>query len=200
MAACRIEATGSRPRPVGYGEARRNIWQVRDGSFLSVSEPLPSWSTTLTSSARSRVLNAGERWTPVARTVAVGDVRSFELVSDHKLTTCSAVGGSLDASTAGKDLCTNRVSRAGSTYRLVVTAAQRTRSGGLCGRVQTVQSLRANVPADVHHRMLFTKGLVTVSQAPGCVPKFKIAGTIVHLSGADLMVHAPSERTVVLPH
>ena len=31
-----------------------------------------------------------------------------------------------------------------------------------------------------HHRMLFTKGLVSVSRAPGCVPKFRIVGTIVH--------------------
>jgi hypothetical protein len=200
MAACRLDATGSRPRPFSLFGAQKNIWRVRDGSFLSVSRPLPHWSRTLTSSARSRVLDRGERWAPVARTVAVGDVRSFELVSDHKVTTCSATGGSRDSSTLGKDMCTNRVSRAGSTYRLVVTASQRTRSGGPCGDRQVVVSRRAHVDADVHHRMLFSKGLVSVSHAPGCVPRFRIVGTIVHLRGADLMVHAPSERTAVLPH
>jgi hypothetical protein len=200
MAACRLEATGSRPRPLWFGGARKNVWRVRDGSFLSVSRPIPHWSTNITAPARSRVLDAGERWAPVARTVGVGDVRTFDLVSDHKLTTCSAAGGSRDSSTLGKDMCTNRVSRAGSTYRLVVTAAQRTRSGGLCGDRQVVVSRRTRVSANVHHRMLFSKGLVRVSRAPGCVPKFRIVGTIVHLRGADLMVHAPSERTAVLAH
>jgi hypothetical protein len=199
MAACRLDATGSRPRPKLFSPARQNVWRVRDGSFLSVSRPLPRWSRNLTSSARSRVLDPGERWAPVARTVRVGDVRSFELVSDHKVTTCSATGGSRDSTTLGKDMCTNRVSRAGSTYRLVVTASQRTRSGGPCGERQVVVSRRVGVAPDVHHRMLFTKGLVSVSHAAGCVPRFRIVGTIVHLRGADLMVHAPSERTAVLP-
>lgn len=200
MAACRLEATGGRPRPLWFGGARNNVWRIRDGSFLSVSRPVPHWSRTLTSSARSRVLDRGERWAPVARTVRVGDVRSFELVSDHKVTTCSATGGSRDSTTLGKNMCTNRVSGAGSTYRLVVTASQRTRSGGPCGDRQVVVSRRTRVSANVHHRMLFSKGLVSVSQAPGCVPTFRIVGTIVLLHGADLMVHAPSERTAVLPH
>jgi hypothetical protein len=199
MAACRLDATGSRPRPLWFGSARKNVWRVRDGSFLSVSRPLPRWSRNLTSSARSRVLDPGERWAPVARTVRVGDVRSFELVSDHKVTTCSATGGSRDATTLGKDMCTHRVSRAGSTYRLVVTASQRRRSGAPCGDRQVVVSRRTRVAPDVHHRMLFSKGLVRVSRAPGCVPTFRVVGTIVHLHGADLMVHAPSERTAVLP-
>jgi hypothetical protein len=200
MAACRLEATGSRPRPLWFGGARRNVWRIRDGSFLSVSRPIPHWSRNLTAPARSRVLDRGERWAPVARTVRVGNVRSFEVVSDHKVTTCSAAGGSRDSSTLGKDMCTHRVSRAGSTYRLVVTASQRTRSGGPCGNRQVVVSRRTHVSANVHHRMLFSKGLVSVSHAAGCVRRFRIVGTIVHLRGADLMVHAPSERTAVLPH
>ena len=198
MAACVLTASGLRPRPSAVGYPSSNLWYVAPGSFLAVSAPVPRWGGTMSTDERSRVLDQGEAWAPVRRIVRVGPVREFELVSDHKLTTCAAVGGSRDSSTQGRELCAGRVDRTGTTVRLVVTAVQRRRTGGSCGAPQVVDDRLAWVRASVHHRMVFSKGVVRVSRAPGCTREFLVTGTIRHVRGADVLVHAPSERTSVL--
>jgi hypothetical protein len=199
MVACVVTATGLRPRPSASGYRSANVWQVDSGSYLSVSDPIGSWPRSIETTARSRVLDHGEHWTPIRRRVSVGRVSSFRVVSDHKLTTCSAVGGSRDTTTAGRELCDNRVSTIGSTLRLVVRAVQLTSRGRPCAEAQVVAQRLARVRAAVHHQMVFAGGEVSVSRAPGCVPDFNLFGTLTQVWGADVVVHATSELTSVLP-
>jgi len=199
MVSCVVTATGLRPRPSAGGYRSANVWLVDSGSFLSVSDPVGGWARSIATSSRSRVLDRGEHWTPIRRTVSVGDVTSFRVVSDHKLTTCSAVGGSRDTTTAGRELCSQRVSDSGTTLRLVVRAVQLTRGGRPCADPQVVASTVARVRAAVHHKMVFATGDVVVSRASGCVPEFNLLGTLTQVWGADVVVHATSELTSILP-
>lgn len=199
MVGCLLVASGLRPRPAA-GTTSSNVWQVATGSYLSVSEPMGWWAATLASVSSSRIVERGERWTPIASVVPVGaGETSFELTSDHKVTTCSAVGGSRDSTTGGRELCDGRVSTGGSKVRLVVSAVQLDRSGSACASAQKFTTTRLVRP-DVHHAMVFSKSLVQVSKAPSCVPRFAIRGSIEQVGGADLVIHAPSERTSVLQH
>jgi hypothetical protein len=199
MVGCVLVASGLRPRPAP-GAASSNVWQVASGSYLSVSEPMGWWPTTLETGSTSRVVQRGERWTPIASVVPVGSQEtSFELTSDHKVTTCSAVGGSRDSTTAGRELCDGRVSTRGSKVRLVVSAVQLDSKGNACAAPQTFTTTRTVWP-DVHHAMVFSKSVVQVSKAPSCQPRFAIRGSLEQVGGADIVIHAPSERTSVLRH
>jgi hypothetical protein len=40
---------------------------------------------------------------------------------------------------------------------------------------------------------------VAVSRAAGCVPEFNLFGTLIQVWGADVVVHATSELTSVVP-
>lgn len=194
---CVLVASGLRPRPVSSGAASANVWFIDHGSFLSVSEPMGRWARSLASSARSRVLDAGERWTPIATAVGVPARRLFEVTSDHKVTTCSGVGGSRDSSTLGRQLCRGRVSTEGSRVRLIVSVVQLDGRGEPCADQQVFSRLR-RVSAGVHHAMVFSKVVVRVSDSAACRPRFAIRGSLVHVGGADLVVHARSERTAIL--
>src|SRR4051794_37622002 len=199
MVGCVLVASGLRPRPAS-GATSSNVWQVAPGSSLSVSEPMGWWPTTLETGSTSRVLQRGERWTPIASVVPVGaQETSFELTSDHKVTTCSAVGGSRDSTTAGRELCDSRVSTQGSVVRVVVSATQLDARGAPCAAPQMFSKVR-RVSPDVHHAMVFSKSLVRVSDAGSCRPEFAIRGSVVHVRGADVVVHGPSERTAIVQH
>lgn len=194
---CHLYATGLRPRPVSTGDVTDNVWIVDSGSSLSASVPMPDWTETVVIDAASRVLDIGTQWTPINTWVSVAaGTPEFELVSDHKVTTCSSVGGSSDSTTNGADLCEGRVTRTGTTVNLTVKARQRDGSGSWCGDAQLVSSYDAFVSVDVHHKMLFSKGVVTVN--PTCAPTFQVTGTVRVVDGADLMVHAPSEYTLLV--
>lgn len=197
MASCVLVASGLRPRPVATGRASSNVWFVDARSYLSVSEPMATWTRSVATGARSRVLDPASRWTPIATVTPVRASREFELTSDHKVTTCSAVGGSRDSTTSGRELCAGRVSTRGSVVRLVVSATQLGRGGTPCAAPQVFSSLRRISPT-VHHVMVFSKSLVRVSQAAACKQRFAIRGSLEHAGGADLVVHAPSERTAVV--
>jgi hypothetical protein len=199
MVTCLLVASGLRPRPSSWGSASRNVWFVDAGSFLSVSEPMASWTQTVGSHARSRVLDGNEHWTPIDLVARVRAPDAFELTSDHKITTCSAVGGSRDSSTLGRELCSSRVSTRGTIVRLVVSAVQLDARGDPCARAQVFTKLR-RVSANVHHAMVVSKSLVKVSHATGCRPEFAIRGSLVHVGGADVVVHGPSERTSIVLH
>ncbi len=199
MTACLLVASGLRPRPSAWGSASRNVWFVDSGSFLSVSEPMASWTQTVETSARSRVLDGSEHWTPIALVASVHAHHDFEVTSDHKITTCSAVGGSRDSTTLGRELCSSRVSTQGTVVRLVVSATQLDRRGAACAAPQVFSRLR-RVSADVHHAMVVSKSLVKVSHAKACRSEFAIRGSLVHVGGADVVVHGPSERTSILGH
>lgn len=199
MVGCLVTATGLRPRPASSGYRSANVWQVDAGSFVSVSDPVGGWSRSIATTARSRVLDRGEQWTPIRRTVRVGLVSSFRVVSDHKLTTCSAVGGSRDTTTLGRNLCTDRVSTSGTTLRLVVRAVQLTARGRPCADPQVVARSLARIRAAVHHKMVFARGEVSVSHVPGCVGEFNVFGTLTQVWGADVVVHATSELTSIVP-
>ena len=199
MVSCVLAAGGLRPRPVSSGWASGNVWFVDSGSFLSVSGPMGPWTRSIESSARSRVLDAGERWTPITTIAWVRAKRAFEVTSDHKVTTCSAVSGSRDSSTLGRALCRDRVSTKGSRVRLIVSAVQLDDKGDPCADRQVFSELR-RVSADVHHAMVFSKALVRVRGTASCSPRFAIRGSLVHTGGSDLVVHAPSERTAILRH
>jgi hypothetical protein len=198
MVGCVLVASGLRPRPVSSGRTSDNVWVVDAGSSLSVSEPIAGWARSVTSARRSRVLDRGEAWTPVRFRARVPGSRTFEVTSDHKVTTCSAVGGSRDSSTLGRELCDGRVSTQGTWVRLVVSAVQLDRHGDPCAAPQRFTEER-KILADVHHAMVTSKVVVRVSRAGDCRPRFAIRGRLVQVGGADLVVHAPSERTSVLP-
>lgn len=198
MVGCVLVASGLRPRPVASDRTSANVWFVDSGSYLSVSEPMGWWARTFASLARSRVVERGQGWTPIRRTMRVGpSENSFELTSDHKVTTCSAVGGSRDSTTGGRELCSERVSTAGSRVRVVVSATQLDGDGDPCAAAQTFATER-RVSPDVHHAMVFSKGVVAVSHQRPCTPVFRIRGRLEQVGGADLVIHAPSERTAVL--
>ena len=198
MVGCVLVASGLRPRPSASGPASGNVWSVEPGSYLSVSEPMGWWPRSLASGATSRVIERGQRWTPIASVVPVGATdTSFEITSDHKVTTCSAVGGSRDSSTGDRELCEGRVSTSGSWVRLTVSAVQLDRRGEACAEPQIFRSTR-KVSPDVHHAMLFSKSVVQVSRASSCDSRFAIRGSIEQVGGADVVIHAPSERTSVL--
>ena len=198
MVGCVLVASGLRPRPSASGPSTANVWYVELGSYLEVSEPMGWWPRSLASRATSRVIARGQRWTPIASIVPVGaDETSFELVSDHKVTTCSSVGGSRDSSTDGRELCAGRVSTRGSWVRLVVSAVQLGRQGRACAKPQVFRSLRKVTP-EVHHAMVFSTSVVPVSRAASCGSRFAVRGSIEHAGGADVVIHAPSERTSVL--
>lgn len=199
MVECVLLASGLRPRPSSRGYVSRNVWTIGSDSYLSVSESMGVWSQSLHSHARSRVLDGRERWTPIARVATVHAKRSFELTSDHKLTTCSAVGGSRDATTVGKDLCSSRVSTQGTVVRLTVSAVQLDARGSPCAKAQVFSRTR-RVTASVHHAMVFSTSVVRVSRAKRCRPEFAIRGSLEHVRGADVVVHAPSELTSIVPH
>jgi len=199
MVACVLVASGLRPRPVSSGTTSDNVWFVDSGSYLSVSEPMAGWARSVTSSGRSRVLDRGESWAPVSTIARVPARRAFEVTSDHKVTTCSAVGGSRDSSTLGRELCDGRVSTQGTWVRLVVSAVQLDSHGDPCADTQVFSEQR-KVVADVHHAMVASKVVVRVSHAGACRGRFAISGRLVQAGGADLVVHAPSERTSILPH
>ena len=199
MVACVLVASGLRPRPASWGSASRNVWVVDSGSFLSVSEPMGRWTQSVETQARSRVLTGHEHWTPIATVVRVGASDAFELTSDHKVTTCSAVGGSRDATTFDRELCSSRVSTQGTVVRLVVSAVQLDARGEPCAGAQVFSRLR-RVSAEVHHAMVFSKSVVQVSDARACRREFAIRGSLVHVGGADVVVHGPSERTALLRH
>ncbi len=191
---CRLSATGRRPRPVS-GTSSRNVWVVDTGSSLTASAPVGPMSRTLVSGARSRVLDRGESWTPIFESFHVdAGLSSFQLISDHKVTTCSSVGGSSDAT--GTDMCAGRVSRSGTDIRLTVKARQRTNSGDWCGEPQVIESIVTRVTPDIHHQMLFNSGTVKVN--PACSTAFVVTGTLENDSGADIVIHAGSERTLVV--
>lgn len=198
MVGCLLVASGLRPRPSSSGATSSNVWYVDSGSYLSVSEPMGWWPRSLATSATSRVVDRGERWTPIASVVPVGaNDTSFEIVSDHKVTTCSSVGGSRDSSTGGRELCEGRVSTTGSRVRLVVSAVQLDRSGQACAAAQEF-SRTWLVRPDVHHAMLFSKSVVGVSRSASCEPRFAIRSSIEQVGGADVVIHAPSARMLTL--
>jgi len=200
MAACTVAASGLRPRPSSSGPAYRNVWYVDGGSGFSVGVALPTWNRSIESTRRSRVLESGETFTSIRRTVTVGPVSAFRLVSAHKVTTCAAVGGSRDDTTRGRELCEGLVSRSGSRLRLVVTARQETRGGGACGADQVVVNRSALVRPNVHHQMVQGSGRVRVWQAAGCVPSFRLVDRIEAVRGAAVLVHTPYERLSVLAY
>jgi hypothetical protein len=195
---CRVAAVGRRPRP-SSGATSHNVWLVDVGSSISASAPLTAWSRYLVSEARSRVLDAGEQWTPVIESVHVDPFAgAFTLISDHKVTTCTSVGGSRDGTTNGLDLCVGRVGSAASDGELTVKARQRTISGDWCGESQTAVSQSFRIDRDVHHGMLFSAGTVHVD--PSCASTFVITSTLRLRSGTDLMVHGGSVSTSIVSH
>ncbi len=200
MVGCVLVATGLRPRPVASGYASANRWYVDAGSSLSVSQPLGWWARSLETDARSRVLGRGQSWSPIQVVTRVDPAgTAFTVTSDHKVTTCSSVGGSRDASTAGRELCADRVETTGSRVRSVVTAVQLDRRGDPCARPQEFSTLRRVTPT-IHHAMVFSQGVVRVSRSAACRPVFRISGRLEQVGGADLVIHAPSERTTILSH
>lgn len=198
MVGCTVVASGLRPRPVATGRTSANTWVVGMGSYLAVSEPMAGWTRSWESDARSRVVGRGGRWTPIGTTTRVGaDTHFFEVTSDHKVTTCSAVGGSRDATTYGRELCADRVSRRGSLVRAEVATVQLDRRGQPCASPQVFGTRRVVRP-DVHHQMVTTHGVVRVSHRSSCTTRFRIRGSLQQLGGADVVIHAPSERVAIL--
>lgn len=198
VVSCSVLASGLRPRPVSSGSAASNIWFVDDGSYLSVSAPLGSWARSVDTDATSRVVADGASWTALSRIVRVRAGRSFQVVTDHKVTTCSSVGGSRDSSTGGREICAGHVSTRGSIARAIVTVVQLADSGQACSAPQVITGSRKVTPT-VHHAMLAVRGVVRVDRSAACGDRFWIRSTLRHDGGAAFAVHAPSERATVLP-
>lgn len=195
--ACTVYATGERPRP-HRGGARRNAWRVSDGSYIAVSQPLRHWSRSIGTSARSRVVRPHRQWSPISTRVWIGAGRSFQLLADHKVTTCSSPGGSKDSTTQGRNLCRFHVRSGGTRVRSRITVVQLDRRGHACAPRQVFLGSRMVTPS-VHHAMLFQRERVRVARRKGCTQRFWIRSTLLNSRGATMMVHAPSERLAVLP-
>lgn len=192
---CNLNATGLRPRPAGGTTS--NVWTVDNGSFLSASVEIPSWAKHLHSTDVSKVISAGQQWTPIKQNVTVGeDVSTFELVADHKVTTCSSVGGSRDSTTGGRNLCEGRVSTEGTDVTVDTIVRQISDSGAIC-KQQTVSQRTMHVDRNIHHGMIFGKGVVELD--PACGNRLQVLSTVKATWGADLMVHAPSEVILIIP-
>lgn len=197
MVRCFARAGGGRPRPHG---GSGNVWTVRPGSYLGVGAPMNASMRKIdVSSLTSRVLGRpGATWTPVARTVrlAAGTTR-FRVVSDARLTVCSAVGGSKDPTTRGRNLCRGHVTRGGSSaVAHTVKVRQRRSDGSWCGGWRLLERQReARVSARVHHRMVYSRHAVAVN--PACAPVFDVVVRLRLVRGADTVVHAGSLTTLI---
>ena len=192
---CNLNATGLRPRPAGGTTS--NVWTVATGSFLSASVAIPSWAKHLHSTATSLVRSPGQQWTPIKQNLTVGStVTKFEVVADHKVTTCSSVGGSRDSTTGGRNLCEGRVSKEGTDVAVETIVRQLTDSGGICSQ-QTVSERGMHVSRDIHHGMIFSKGVAELD--PSCGKRIQVLSTVKVTSGADLMIHAPNEVILIIP-
>lgn len=195
---CTVRASGKRPRPNWRGH-RSNAWKVSHGSYLSASQPLGLWSRTLVNSSRSKILSTHRRsWTTISRRVWIGAGTSFQVLADHKVTTCSSPGGSKDATTQGRDLCRHRVSRKGTRVRTRLIVVQLTRSGHACAAPQVSYGSRKVTPA-IHHAMVFNRVRMKVHHRKGCTSQFWVRSQVLHRSGAAMLVHAPSDRLTILP-
>ncbi|MBZ5735132.1 hypothetical protein K8Z61_11560 [Nocardioides sp. TRM66260-LWL] len=145
---CTVRATGKRPRP-NWRSHRSNAWKVSHGSYLSMSRPLGLWSRTLVNTSRSKILSKHRRsWTTISRRVWIGAGSSFQILADHKVTTCSSPGGSKDSTTQGRDLCGRRVSRKGTRVRTRLIVVQLTRSGHACAPCQVDYGQPQGDPGD----------------------------------------------------
>lgn len=195
---CTVRATSKRPRPNWRGH-RSNAWKVSHGSYLAMSRPLGLWSRTLVNASRSKILSKHRRsWTTISRRVWIGAGSSFQILADHKVTTCSSPGGSKDSTTQGRDLCRHRVSRKGTRVRTRLIVVQLTRSGHACAPRQVDYGSRKVTPA-IHHAMVFNRVRIKVHHRKGCTPRFWVRSQVLHRSGAAMLVHAPADRLTILP-
>lgn len=192
---CTLNAYGSRPRPT-YGGSARNRWYADTGTRISVGAPQPAWSASHASSGRSTVVRRGAAARGLATFAqSLGSSHTARLDSDHKVTTCSSVGGSRDETTDGRDLCASHVSARGSRVRLVVRAVQLGRHGP-CGRQTVVDRVYRVTPA-VHHLMIHATGTLRASRVAGCLRDFRVSTVLRGVGGAPFVVHRPSELTTV---
>lgn len=190
---CVVRAYGSRPRPSSRGPAELNRWYAARGSRLVVGAQQPAWAATKATAGRSRLVGRGQATRTVTRFARgpVGPHRTV-LVSDLKLTTCAAEGGSRDETTGGRELCAGHVQPVGSRVRLVVRARQ----GGRGCETRTVATHVVRVAASVHH--LTVVDVARLEPWPSrCRGPLTVSSTVQDLAGAAVVVHAPSWRTTL---
>jgi hypothetical protein len=196
---CRLGASGARPRPVSSGQETDNVWQVENGSSLTASAPIGSKSQTFISTDTSRVLNADEYWRTFDQQAFEVDAgtTTFRILSDHKVTTCSSVGGSSDAT--AEELCRGRTSTQGTTMHHMLRVRQKKEDGSWCTDSTVIYDKPTPlITKDIHHYMIFSEGEPVNVESTCGSNKFTVTSTLINESGADVMVHAPSERTMIV--
>lgn len=197
---CNLTVKAGRPRPVGTDPAS-NIWYVEAGSVLRVSVPAASWSESEKSTATSMLRSPGQYWTPVIGMQPVPKGTTVEVISQQKVTSCTAVGGSSDGTTGGVDLCAGHVDTTGSQVRLDVFARQRNADdSGYCMAAVKIGTQSRFIDRNVHHGQFHATGQFTTSTSSACGTVVHYYGTVTIESGSDAVVHAPSaQATIVNP-
>jgi hypothetical protein len=141
---------------------------------------------------------------PVAFTLNANKANTFALTSDVFLTSCTSTGGSRDATTNGKNLCTPAVVKTGGSgslvrTRLIVTQYQA--NGTTACRTVVVPNTTKTfaITPHRHHLPVSSQGNVTLPVKAGCGSHVRAWTEVTVLRAPSVIVHFPSSVTTVLP-
>lgn len=119
------------------------------------------------------------------------------------LTSCVSEGGSRDASTGGRSVCTPGVVRhgdAGSLLRLRMMVRQYTPGGSACATtIVPSTSRRIRITARRHHLPVTLEGDVTLPANTRCGGRVRAWMEIAVLSGPAVVVHFPNTSSAYRP-
>jgi hypothetical protein len=206
---CGLLVNTGRPRPAVPGaDDPSNYFTVDGGSSIEATVALhPGSAQGFRLDPPSRLLESGQAYDAASFLwTAPAGVTSFTMSGDVKVTTCTAVGGSLDGTTGGVNLCAGHVVPTGSQVSTVVQALQLKTSDPTspCAVTSSPPTgfTTTTVDKDVHHRMIYGGQNVAVSPAADCSRTFRIKVYVKNLASPSLaafVVHVPSSITAVMP-
>ncbi|MGD7788649.1 hypothetical protein ACQCX2_10025 [Propionibacteriaceae bacterium Y1700] len=191
--------TGVSRAAIENGSELRHSIGVRDTKQRTYTLP-----TKL--STKSAIVGFGQQWgefPSVSYTVPEGK-KGIEVMSDHKVTSCSYSGGSSDSTTDGKDLCTGFTGGKGASVEWFAYVTPLDAEGNACAPKQTIISRSRNVSLETHHASLYGTGTYILPTTAGCTRNVRVKSYVrnpaTYPGGASrFMIHATSERTAILP-
>jgi hypothetical protein len=141
---------------------------------------------------------------PAAFKASPSRQQSFSVMGTVFLTACISTGGSRDATTDGKNLCTAASVKTGGSGPLVRTRllVQQYKPDGttVCQTVVVPNTTTTfHIPALRHHLPVALQGTVTVPVKAGCGSHLKAYTEVYVESAPSVVVHFPSSVTSVLP-
>jgi hypothetical protein len=140
----------------------------------------------------------------VAFTLTPANHHSLSVMGSVYLTACISTGGSRDASTDGKNLCTPSTVKSGGSGPLVRTRliVQQFKANGttVCRTVVVPNTTSTfHIPALRHHLPVSLQGTVSLPASASCGSHFKAYTEVYVESAPSVVVHFPSSVTSVLP-